>query len=121
VLLRLGEALQDRLFFWGALYEPVPDHPRHWAVSYSTRSNCKSTGRSGPCLVCDAELKSNPDMHDASHSGPGSESSHYIHSEPDSESRRGFDGFSFPQRQRKGRIADVSSDFGSFSVLPGKK
>jgi hypothetical protein len=39
VLLRMGEVLQDKLFFYGALYEPVPDHEDRWTLNYWTRSH----------------------------------------------------------------------------------
>jgi len=38
VLLRMGEVLQGRLFFYGALYELLPDVEPDWKVTYWTRS-----------------------------------------------------------------------------------
>ena len=38
VLLRMGEVLQGRLFFYGALYELLPDVEPDWMVTYWTRS-----------------------------------------------------------------------------------
>ena len=38
VLLRMGEVLQGRLFFYAALYEPEPDSETGWQVSYRTVS-----------------------------------------------------------------------------------
>ncbi len=38
VLLRMGEVLQGKLFFYAALYEPEPDSETGWQVSYRTVS-----------------------------------------------------------------------------------
>jgi hypothetical protein len=38
VLLRMGEVLQGKLFFYAALYEPDPDNETGWKVSYRTVS-----------------------------------------------------------------------------------
>jgi len=38
VLLRMGEVLKGRLFFYGALYELLPDVEPDWRVTYWTRS-----------------------------------------------------------------------------------
>jgi hypothetical protein len=36
VLLRMKEVLDGKLAFCGTLYEPHPERPEHWVVSYST-------------------------------------------------------------------------------------
>jgi hypothetical protein len=38
VLLRMGEVLQGKLFFYGSLYEPDPEDGATWAVTYWTGS-----------------------------------------------------------------------------------
>ncbi len=38
VLLRMGEVMQGKLFFYAALYEPDPDTETGWKVSYRTTS-----------------------------------------------------------------------------------
>jgi len=39
IVLRMGEVLQGKLFFYGALYEPEPDNSDQWIVNYWTQSN----------------------------------------------------------------------------------
>ena len=39
IVLRMGEVLQEKLFFYGALYEPEPDNSEQWVVNYWSQSN----------------------------------------------------------------------------------
>ncbi|AOV98871.1 hypothetical protein [Dehalococcoides mccartyi] len=39
IILRMGEVLQGKVFFYGALYEPEPDNSDRWVVNYWSQSN----------------------------------------------------------------------------------
>lgn len=46
ILLRMGEVLRGKAFFYGALYSPESDNSEKWTVSYCTQSTAASTSLS---------------------------------------------------------------------------